>query len=317
MIGASIPFQCIDDAKVGRLNMLSDYESCEAVPCALPPQDIPASIPLSVTTSPGAATVCDSAKPMKSGDSCLAVCAAVGSKIADEATMLTCYQGTYFGCRAGECDNPNLLLSPPACISMTSTVVRRDVIYGSIAVRLNPPEPPDDTAGAGKALARALHIHLTLEDQDNVEITELAVGGSRRLRALLERARGRALQAPGVVSALFYVDCQGVVSKLDAVQIKLTQLSNGEGIEDFLETLNTVIQTTMPGVEVAHVQVAAPYRASRSFEVKGDPPPPKEDSSLSPLFFFVGGAFLLIAMGMGVSVSRYRKSAKVQDEVPY
>ena len=35
----------------------------------------------------------------------------------------------------------------------------------------------------------------------------------------------------------------------------------------FLATLNTVMQTTVPGVEVEHVQVAAPYRASRSFEV--------------------------------------------------
>merc|ERR1719379_2783833 len=213
MIGAPIPFTCIDDAKVGRLHMRSDYESCEAVPCALAPQDLPASIPLSVTTSPGAGTVCDSAKPMMSGDSCLAVCAAVGSKVADEATMLTCYQGTYFGCREGECDDPNLLLSPPACISMTSTVVKRDVIYGSIAVRLNPPEPPDDTDAAGKALARALHIHLELQDQDEVALTELTVGG-RRARALLERAPGRALQAPGVISALFYVDCQGALSKL-------------------------------------------------------------------------------------------------------
>lgn len=315
LIGASIPFQCIDDKKVGRLQMRSDHESCEPVPCALAPQDIPATIPLSVTTLPGGRSVCDSAKPMKSGDSCLAVCAAVGSKVADEATMLTCYQGTYFGCRTGECDNPSSLLSPPTCISMTSTVVKRDVIYGSIALRLNPPEPPEDTNAAGRAVARSLHIHLELQDKDVVEITELAVGG-RRLRALLERP-GRALQAPGVLSAHFYVDCQGTLSKLDAVQLKLTALSNGEGLEEFLETLNTVFQQTMPGVEVEHVQVAAPYRASRSFEVKGYPPPKEDQSSLDPLFFFVGGAFLLIAIIMGVSLSRYRKSAKVQDEVPY
>lgn len=280
--------------------------TCDAVPCPGSPKDLAGTLVLNGSfdnEGPSGRAGCNQEGdvPLRSGDLCSMWCD--DGWDSQSVTHLACTDGAYLGCFDPDCTE---FTPRVACYRIGGNFEEREVVVSSATLALSAASAAAmeaDPEAAKRGIAQGIEQHLGV---DEVTVTKLTF--ARRLRA----TRGRRLQASVVVE--FSIDASELpAGDLEQVLGLLGDLSEGIGVDAFLDTLQQAVQEVLPSVTLLGVSVSTPTVVTVLVEIPvTTPPPPPTD-----LTGVIIGALVLIALlGAAGAARHFRNKRSATYETP-